>query len=340
MQKDAYFVQMFRTSNVALKPVFHTPIILSMRSRAIAQCIFVFGILLPVCSAPGFGQVPPCIQHLSPYPQLADEISQMRAEAGPAKIEIEDVKFDGPVHLPHAALEELVKSVKLLELDANSDWVPAIEEIISSAWQKQGYFRVEVHAKPQLISSDSTYQRYSVTIHVTEGLQYRLGDIQFVPAKPDLPADAFVFPVKTLRKLFDIREGELFNVDKIRSGIQAMTKLYGSKGYIEFTAAPEFSESDSDERVSVVLRLSESVQYRVENVEVVGLNPRMENILRSTIKVGEIFNTRLLDDFYEKYKINLPEGTRPETMASMDRNIKNGTVSLRFDFRTCPEHGN
>jgi outer membrane protein assembly factor BamA len=311
-----------------------------MRCRAILQASIALGFVALPFSSLASGQVPSCAQCLSPYPQFATEINQVKTEATAVKISIVDIRFEGLVHLSRAAIQDLVKKEEQLELDAGDDWVESFENRIRDVWQRQGYFRVEVDAKPNLVSSDSMYERYSMTVHVAEGLKYRLGNVRFVPANPRLTANGFAFPVAQLRKQFNLREGDLFDVGEIRHGVEALTKLYGSDGYIDFTAVPQFDMNDADRRIALTVRLAEQMQYRVGKVEVEGLDPTMERILRSTIKEGEVFNTRLLNDFYEKYKLDLPESIRPETMATIDRNLENGKVNLRFDFRTCPEPGN
>lgn len=255
------------------------------------------------------------------------------------KITIDEVKFDGPVHLSAKLLGDFVIREKQMESDAESDWTSEIEQQVRDLWQRNGYFRVNEHVTPHLESTDAKFQHYSLDIHVDEGLQYRLGDIRFVPADHSSSGNGFAFPAAQLRKQFNLREGDLFDIDDIRHGIETLTKLYGSDGYIDFTAVPQFAVNDADKLITLTVRLAEQAQYRVGKVEVEGLDSTMERILRSTIKEGKVFNTRLLNDFYDKYKLDLPEGTRPETMATIDRNIRNCTVGLRFDFRTRPDLG-
>jgi outer membrane protein assembly factor BamA len=54
-----------------------------------------------------------------------------------------------------------------------------------------------------------------------------------------------------------LREGELFNVERIRSGIDNLTKLYSSEGYIDFTVSPQLESAEKLRRISLLMSLDE-----------------------------------------------------------------------------------
>ncbi len=151
------------------------------------------------------------------------------------KVTIDAVEFQGSPHLAPLALRQLIKSLEQREFDGDSDWISELKETVRGAWQEQGYFKAEVKAEVQLVSEDATCARVSVTVRVEEGLQFRLGDIRFHPADP---RETLLFPPDELRKLIPLREGQLFNAAKIRDGLDALRRMYGAKGYIDFTPQP------------------------------------------------------------------------------------------------------
>lgn len=267
-----------------------------------------------------------------PYPTLADEIREMKEEMEaktphPRAI-IDAVRFEGATHLPDSVREQLIASLKQHEFDRDSDWIGELQEVgIREAWLQQGYYRARVAAEAQRVGGDSTHERFSVTVHVDEGLQYRLGGTRFVGET--------AFPREELRKLIPLREGELFNVARIRESIEALRKMYASKGYIDFVAVPVTEVDDVGRRISLVMEVQEGPQFRVGRVEVFGLDPRMETLLRSKLKPGEPFNPEVVDDFYKENKSVLPADVSPQDM-EIYRGVRNGTIDLVFDFRTCP----
>ena len=117
-------------------------------------------------------------------------------------------------------------------------WVAAFTNVaLRGAWQDRGYFRVEFTSEARSLGGNSSEERFQIDAHVSEGLQYHLGDIRFV--------DGTAIPDAELQRVIPLRGGELFNVGLVRKGIEALTKLYGSHGYIDFTAVPDTEIDDN-----------------------------------------------------------------------------------------------
>ncbi|MFZ0882268.1 MAG: hypothetical protein WAN14_02635 [Candidatus Acidiferrales bacterium] len=92
---------------------------------------------------------------------------------------IDDVKFDGPIDLQDAVRERLVDRLKGASFDADSGWLNEVQEAwIRGAWQDEGFFKVIAAARAQIVGTEATTQHVLLIVHVDEGLQYRLGDVQ------------------------------------------------------------------------------------------------------------------------------------------------------------------
>jgi outer membrane protein insertion porin family len=287
--------------------------------------------------SPTCAQLPKRLEKCLPYPTYAQEIRDMDEEvaakmgvkASPSII-IDDVKFDGPIHISDSDRQRLVSELKERSYRADYDWLSEVQEIgIKSVWRDRGYFKVEVTAKEQLLRSDPAGEHVLVIVHVDEGPQYRLGNVQFRSSDPDVP---LAFPPEELRKLIPMSTGDIFAADKIRMSLDALQRLYGSKGYIDFVAEPLTDIDDSPEhRISLVIELDQQKQFRVGEVEVVGSNPAIEMFLQSKLKPGDIFTSRFVEDFLKENKAALPPDISLEDF-ELVRNAKNGTVDLRFNF--------
>ena len=127
------------------------------------------------------------------------------------KIIVDDVKFDGPAHLPDSSEEQdAIPELKQHIFDVGSEGLDEVLEVrIRGDWQNYGFFKVIATGQAQVVSADSTYEHVLVTIHVEPGLQYRLGDVRFREADPDVP-DMLAFPREELRKLIPLQEGGRF----------------------------------------------------------------------------------------------------------------------------------
>jgi hypothetical protein len=118
--------------------------------------------------------------------------------------------------------------------------------------------------------------------------------------------------------------------------------LYNFRGFINFTAVPQ-PEVDGDPggfpQISLVVNLDQKKQFHIRNVEIVGLDLRLETRLRGLVRPGEVYNSEVLADFIKENKSVLPSGLSLDDAKQVLRNVKAGIVDLAFDFRTCSSPG-
>jgi outer membrane protein assembly factor BamA len=137
-----------------------------------------------------------------------------------------------------------------------------------------------------------------------------------------------------LRPLIAIREGDLFSVEKIREALDAMKKLCRTYGYIDFVVSPTTNIADDRPRISLVMKIDQQKQFRVGTVEVFGADPKMENLSKS--KLSDVFNSQLAANFLNDNKSALPPDISPEDV-DVRRDVRRGTVQLRFNLQTCAQ---
>lgn len=136
-----------------------------------------------------------------------------------------------------------------------------------------------------------------------------------------------------MREALPMREGEIFNVAHVRAGIEALTKLFNARGYIDFTVVPETAVNENLQRVDLTLGLDQQKQFRVGSVAIRGLDPTLEARLRSIVVPGEILDYQSVADFFKEYKAVLP----PRGIDNFEfrRNVKTGIVDLSFAPKGC-----
>jgi outer membrane protein insertion porin family len=150
---------------------------------------------------------------------------------------------------------------------------------------------------------------------------YRLGEIHFKNEKQ--------FSAAELRRLFPIHDGEIFNVDKIGQGIQAIREAYGDLGFIDFTAVPD-TTTDENQRIFLNVDLDEGPQFHIAGIKVLGKKQKLISPLLRQYKVepGEVFDQRRMGEFSREVGIH-PED---DVMPFIDE--KNATVCLVITFRS------
>jgi outer membrane protein assembly factor BamA len=298
------------------------------------------------CNPPVSGQISRRLDRCLPYPSLADEISDMREEAR-AKISaqegapersrtlvIDDVRFDGATLMPDSIRERLVTELKLRTFDADSEWLGEIENVsIRRAWQDQGFFKVEPTVRARVITIDTTVQHVLLTAHIDEGLQYKLADIRF---RSWAPSSHLVFTSEELRKLIELQEGDILSATKIREGLEAIGELYRTHGYLDVVVTPLMDTDDQLRRVSFVMEVDQKKQFRLAKIQVFGPDPSIEELLKSKLKPGDIFNIQLIKNFLAENKLSLPPGVSFQDI-DLHRDINRGTVDMRFNFQTCDQ---
>lgn len=304
-------------------------------SRWAAWLLAPAGVLLFL--DPVSAQVSRRLQACSPYSQPANdpssEITGIETPR-PPRIIVDDVTFDGPP-LPGEIQTQITQLVKQIRKRAWPGWIEEVGEVVvRGTLQDEGYYHVEEKTEAQVISSDPAFQHVSITLHIDLGLEYRLGSVAFRSADP---TQSLVFPADELRKLVPLSEGELFSGEKIREGLDNLRKLYGSKGYYDFTATPLIQADDAKQRISLVMELDEQKQFRIGKVKVISLDPKIQPILDSEFKPGDIFNSQAIEEFFQENKSALPPDASPEDMGVERTDVSAGIVDLRFILLTCSQ---
>jgi outer membrane translocation and assembly module TamA len=264
-----------------------------------------------------------------PYPTLADEIRDLREDAArqQQKVVISEVRFATATQLPIAMRDQAAAELRRKEFHADGDWLNEALDALRATWQDHGYYKVELKAQPLLLSGPDPLRQFAIlTVHVDEGLQYRLDEIRFNSAN--------ALPAETLRAMVPLQDGELFRVNKIREGLANIYRRYAELGFLDVTMHPETEVDVERQRITLTLEVDEQLQYRVSKVEVLGATPELERRLRSKVIEGDVYNSRRVEEFFEENKPLLPADVSVANM-EIKRHAQRGLLFLRIDLRAC-----
>ena len=224
------------------------------------------------------------------------------------------------------------------------------KERLRNAFQKRGYFRANV-LKHDLEIRDSpgrgTFlipwtmlfnkpkKHADINLLVEEGPRYHRGKLSFTDV------ELFRVPDQVLGPVFAMNEGAIFDVEKLRKGMENLKKLYGEFGYIDFVAEPsfEFRDDDTPPKIDLNLAVEEGKQFFVRRIEFDGNNTTRDKVIRRELMLdeGDMFNTRLWDvsmlrlnqlGYFDPIKT---EG--PETDTVVTRNTREGLVDLTLKVK-------
>jgi len=201
------------------------------------------------------------------------------------------------------------------------------------ALRERGYFRTNVEGTPYLVLAQPSERRYVLAVTIESGPQYRLGHLRFASAS-DSP---LVLPEALLRQQVQLQEGDLFDVTKIRGGLEAIGRLYGSKGYIDATPEPETTIDEKNSLIDLLINVDEQKPYRIAKLEFVGLPTKTQSELTPPQQIGDFFNPALWRAFFKSNMTRLPPGSSLDRNMPVSRDTVNGTVDIMLDFRQCPK---
>jgi outer membrane protein assembly factor BamA len=266
-------------------------------------------------------------------------MGQARSPVERSKVIIDVVELEG-TRLPKASQEELVTSLKQREWVEGADWIADLETMVVHAeeegWpdrENQGYLGFSVSAWWKPLRREPGLLHVCVTVHVDEGHQKRLEKIEFRWVDDHLGPP--VFEANDLRKLIPLKDGEIYSRDKYHAGVDAVATAYAERGFVGLTTYETLALDDDNHTVALVIEITEGVRYRWGNIQVSGLDPKIETILRARLPKDRPVNPKLIRDFYQEYKSSLPLGASPETV-EWKHNPQRSTVDLTFDFSTPP----
>jgi outer membrane protein assembly factor BamA len=254
------------------------------------------------------------------------------------KVVIDEVDLQGAAHLPGSAKEQLVVSLKHREYEEDSNWIGDVEDRVVRAetdgWpdrENEGYLGFSVGARWKQLRREPGLLHVLVTIELNEGQQKRLKAITFRYVGANLVTLAVNSP--DLRKLIPLNDGEIYSRDKYYAGLSTVSHAYSERGYIDCTVTNNMEIDQVNQTATIFVELNEGQQYRWGKIEVIGLDPKLETLLRSQLKAGSVVNPKLIDDFYRDNKSLLAVGVSPQSV-KWQRHPERATLDLTFDFRT------
>jgi len=277
-------------------------------------------------------------------------------EEGP-KVKVGKLDFAGNTVMSNRDLKRNMKGLKPIGIpksiifedlfrktfDANK--LEIDKEMVRNAYQVKGYFKAAVTRHdldivdkrvrkmlPIPFVFKKTAKRADVTLHIQEGLLYRRGRLSFTDVELFRAPDAVLGPV------FQMPEGAVFDVEKLRKGMENLKKLYGEFGYIDFVAEPSFEFREAEEPALIDLNLSvdEGKQFFVRRINFAGNNTTRDKVIRRELMLdeGDMFNTRLWDlSILRLNQLGYFEPLKEEESTDIRRDTRNGLVDLTLDVK-------
>lgn len=181
------------------------------------------------------------------------------------------VPWHGP--LTQLKLPSFLSDAGVLKREEMNNDAERIKEILLN----KGYLNVQVGLPTVELSEDKKW--FVVTYTVMEGEPFTVAEVGF--------RGNTVFEDPELRQGLKIKEGEIFQRQKIRDEITRLNDLYGSKGYAFADVSPSVTPNPEDRTATIILTIKEGEMMRIRQININGNEKTKDNVIRREIRVDE-----------------------------------------------------
>jgi len=208
-----------------------------------------------------------------------------------AEIRIRNVDFTGasPGELP---LLEKAAGQMLGRQYARSRVDTFAQHELLPIFLAHGYLKA-AFAPPQtkVVEQSKDQTQVDVTLPAQPGRQYKLSAVEWSGNK--------VFTVEQLQQLLHLPPGEPANAVRLASQLEAVQKLYGTRGYVMATVKAEPEIDDANGTVSYRLQVSEGELYHMGELDIMGLDSPATARLREAWKMrpGDVYDSSYVKRF-------------------------------------------
>lgn len=170
-------------------------------------------------------------------------------------------------------LPSILSDAGVLKREEMNNDVERVKEVLLN----KGYLNARVGLPTVELSEDKKW--FVVTYAVMEGEPFTIGEIGF--------RGNTVFEDPELRQGLKMKEGEIFQRQKIRDEITRLNDLYGSKGYSFADVSPNVVPNTTERTASIILTIKEGEMMRIRQINISGNEKTKDNVVRREIRVDE-----------------------------------------------------
>lgn len=200
------------------------------------------------------------------------------------KILIKEIHFDGNKAFSNRKLKGVMETKEKWFMSWLTEAGTYKEEVlkndallISDHYLNNGFINVKVGEPVVKLNEEKT--ALDAFISITEGEQYRIGEIDFKGELLDKEDD--------LRKKIKSEPGQLFNRSLLRADIGTLTDVYGDKGYAFATINPQTRLDNDRKTVDMIFDVEKGELVSIERINITGNPKTRDKVVRREMRVNE-----------------------------------------------------
>jgi len=186
----------------------------------------------------------------------------------------------------------------------------ADRQMLLQHYMNNGYLDAKVDSTLLALSPDKDW--FYVTFSLLEGPKYQVASIKL---QGDMVPDK-----KTLNELVELKAGDTYSLEKLRSTIDALTIRVGDEGYAFATVTPLFQRHPDLKKVDITLDIEKGREVYVERIEISGNDKTEDKVIRREMRQmeGARFSSSNLEiskkrvkklGYFEDVRVSMPRGS-------------------------------
>ena len=227
------------------------------------------------------------------------------------KVKIRDIRFVGNAHIKSKALRKVMDTKKWWFLSwltdsgrfKDDDFQDDLDKL-RDFYREHGYLDVEI-AEEKVVFSYPKPDSLIITIAVSEGRQYKVGDVTITGNK--LHSTTLLKRVAALYT----KPGAVFAPSAVDKAVERLEDYYGKDGYLDTRVRVTRRPNLKTNNIDLEFKIDESDKFNVESIQVEG-NTKTKSVViirelvlgpgdvfdtvRMKISKNRLINTRFFDD--------------------------------------------
>jgi outer membrane protein assembly factor BamA len=243
-----------------------------------------------------------------------------------AQFRIRNVEFPGASPSQIGALAAAAR--KLRDADYQRSGLALFAKFDAQPiYQKQGFLRARFEqAHPQVVSDTPEETVVDIKLPVVEGQQYKFKAVEWTGNS--------AFPADKLQTLIHAQSNAPMNGIQLDQDLEAVRRLYGTRGYMKARVQPEPRFDDAVNTVAYIIEIKEGDQYKMGDVDFEGLDEKTVARLREDWKLreGEPYDSSYPLRFFKESSADLPHTSGWTLAVHESVNDKEKTVDVGLKF--------
>lgn len=146
---------------------------------------------------------------------------------------------------------------------------------LAAFYHNHGYINARV-GEPKV---EYTEKGIKITIEIFEGNKYKVRSV-------GLTGDIVVDEATIMKKL-QMKKGEVFNREKLRSDVLTIMELTVDQGYAYAEVIPDIKQDDQLQEVDVIYRINKGQKVKINRIEISGNTATRDKVIRRELQLQE-----------------------------------------------------